>query len=158
MLLGCTRYADLQQECSADDQDLYAADILYIATLGISKAATIFLIARLTRLKSHILACHVIAGLVAAWTVASILTVAIRCNKSSPWLSQNNATCLDLVSTHVLRTLLLKSQFSRWATVEAIGMALEVTMLGLATHIILHLQMPMTRKLKGIFAFTTRLP
>jgi hypothetical protein len=46
----------------------------------------------------------------------------------------------------------------RWVAIEVISLVIEIFVLALATYIILGLQMPLTKKFKGIFAFMTRLP
>jgi phage shock protein PspC (stress-responsive transcriptional regulator) len=46
----------------------------------------------------------------------------------------------------------------RWVGIEVVSLTIEIFILGLATYIILMLQMPMKAKSKGIFAFMTRLP
>jgi hypothetical protein len=78
-------------------QALYAADILYILSIGSSKGATVFLTYRLTKTKEHILASYALAVFVTLWTVASVFVVAIRDNHSQPWLNRNDETQGDLV-------------------------------------------------------------
>jgi hypothetical protein len=57
----------------------------------------VFLTYRLTKTKEHILASYALAGFVGLWTIASILVVAIRDNRSEPWLNRNDETQGDLV-------------------------------------------------------------
>lgn len=67
----------------------------------------VLLIRRLTPARQHHIACHVLAGLASIWAVASLFTVAIRCNTSAPWLSWNTEQCPDLVC------IVLKSKHPR---------------------------------------------
>ena len=50
------------------------------------------------------------------------------------------------------------AQLARWVGIEVVSLVIEVLILGLATYIILMLQMSMRSKCKVIFAFMTRLP
>ena len=74
----------------------YAGDILFIVTLCLSKCSVILLLAGLTRDVNHSTACKVILGISAAWGVASVFTLALRCELNHPWLTIN-AHCTHLV-------------------------------------------------------------
>ena len=79
---------------------MYSADLLYILALWTSKSAMLLVIRRITRRTGkHRISCYIIGGfvLVSIWAVASLFTVAIRCDTSAPWSSRNTNQCSDLV-------------------------------------------------------------
>ena len=78
-------------------QAIYAADILYILTLWLSKGATILLTERLTRVRQHRLVCYALGGFVSLWAMVSVFVIAIRDNKSEPWLDRSTKECPSLV-------------------------------------------------------------
>lgn len=74
----------------------YAADILLIITLCLSKCSVILLLKGLTRNTDHYKACKMILGLSAIWGVASVFAIALRCELSHPWLTLDGH-CTNLV-------------------------------------------------------------
>lgn len=81
-------------------QSLFAADLLYIICMGVSKIATAYFLGHLSREKRQNLIGHTLAGLAAAWTIASVLAVALRQPLSAPYLTvgPNVRTCQWLAS------------------------------------------------------------
>ncbi|KAL3459002.1 hypothetical protein BJX64DRAFT_291664 [Aspergillus heterothallicus] len=64
----------------------YAAHILVIFVMALSKMSTILLIWKLTPSKSLRLSCGVTAGIVAGWTVFAVLSLSFQCEMPGPWL------------------------------------------------------------------------
>ena len=81
------------------------------------------------------------AWLSGAWTVTSLLVVAIRPPYMSPWLAADGQSTM----------------FSRWIGVEATGLAVEVALWALAIHLVMSLQMQRNRCIFIIAAFGFRL-
>lgn len=77
-------------------QSDYAADLLYIITIYLSKASAVFLFLRLTPNKAHKLFCWSIMGTSTLWVILSLFLVALRCQLSQPWVV--NERCVNLVS------------------------------------------------------------
>jgi hypothetical protein len=74
--------------------------MLYIVAVWLSKASTACLLLRLSPKRHHILASKIDTAIVAVTAVASVLTVALRCNLSHPWLNitSHHGQCAGLVS------------------------------------------------------------
>ncbi|KAI9744980.1 MAG: hypothetical protein M1835_002655 [Candelina submexicana] len=121
----------------------YAGELLYIVAMCLSKLSTSLLVARLTRSAGHLTATRIVAGISIVWGVAAILTIAIRCKYSEPWLVIRNQ-CPDMAA--------------RWIAVGALGLVIEVLLLGLPIYLVWDLQMPMISKVIVVFAFAFRLP
>lgn len=68
-------------------QALYASDILYIVSIGLSRCSTAFFLSSLTRDNRQKIIGVVIATLAATWAVASVFVVALRGDQSHPWLT-----------------------------------------------------------------------
>lgn len=98
-------------------QSDYAADLLYIFTIYLTKASAIFLFLRLTPNKAHKLFCWTIMGTSTVWVVLSVFIVALRCQLSQPWVV--NEHCVNVVNfpaaalTTFLPTPKPKSRVSR---------------------------------------------
>lgn len=77
-------------------QSDYAADLLYIITIYLTKASAVFLFLRLTPNKAHKIFCWTIMGTSTLWVILSIFIVALRCQLSQPWVM--NEHCVNVVS------------------------------------------------------------
>lgn len=77
-------------------QSDYAADLLYIITIYLTKASAVFLFLRLTPNKAHKVFCWTIMGTSTLWVILSIFIVALRCQLSQPWVV--NEHCVNVVS------------------------------------------------------------
>lgn len=77
-------------------QSDYAADLLYIFTIYLTKASAVFLFLRLTPNKAHKLFCWTIMGTSTLWVILSVFIVALRCQLSQPWVV--NEHCVNVVN------------------------------------------------------------
>ncbi|KJK64107.1 hypothetical protein P875_00138546 [Aspergillus parasiticus SU-1] len=64
----------------------YAAHILLIGAMSLSKVSTILLIWKLTPSKSLRRSCAVTAGIVVGWMIFAVLGIALQCEMPGPWL------------------------------------------------------------------------
>jgi hypothetical protein len=64
---------------------LYASQILYILSMGLSKCSTTLFLHNLAQSKKHKVASTVLVALSTAWTVGSCFSIALRGNLSAPW-------------------------------------------------------------------------
>jgi hypothetical protein len=71
----------------AHQQLYYVSTIFLMIGLGLSKLSVVFFLLRLSPARRHKLVFYGVAGVVAAWTVASIFTLALQCNISHPWIT-----------------------------------------------------------------------
>lgn len=66
-------------------QTAYAADVLYIVVLGLSKGSTILFYQRVFP-KPYRRMVYALVSATATWTIVSVLLLAVRCNHRYPWL------------------------------------------------------------------------
>ncbi|KAI9701000.1 MAG: hypothetical protein M1836_001668 [Candelina mexicana] len=135
--IKCHAYYDLASKSN------YVGELLYLVAMCLSKLSTSLLVARLTRSAGHLTATRIVSGISIVWGVAAILTIAIRCKYSEPWLIVKNQ-CPDMAA--------------RWIAVGALGLVIEILLLGLPIYLVWDLQMPMISKVIVVFAFAFRLP
>lgn len=67
-------------------KSLFAAEILYILCLGVSRFNTAHFLGRLSRERRQRTIGRALSSLTVAWIVASVFAIALRGNLSSPWL------------------------------------------------------------------------
>lgn len=115
-------------------KSLYASQLLYVTAMCLSKVSTALLIARLTRVRKHLLATKLVSAFSGAWGIAAILALALRCNLAHPWSIGDSAQCV--------------SPFTRWIGIETVDMLIELAIFGLAVFLVWGLQM--SRKLKFV--------
>lgn len=75
----------------------YAADLLFIIALAISKLSVIFFLARLTPNKTYLRFCTAVGALCGAWGVGGVLSLALKCDLAEPWITIGEK-CTNLVS------------------------------------------------------------
>ena len=64
----------------------FTSNIFFVLALGLSKLSVVFLLIRITVVKEQRFVFHIVAGLIAAWTVGSTFAVALQCNLGHPWI------------------------------------------------------------------------
>ena len=64
---------------------MYASQVLYILSMGLSRCSTTLFLHNLAQSKKHTTASIVIVALSVAWTVGSCFSIALRGNLSAPW-------------------------------------------------------------------------
>jgi hypothetical protein len=119
-----------------------ASTIFYLFTLALTKASVAFLLARMTRDKSHLRACRATAIASAAWLVLSILVVFPGCG-IHPWRGAD-ARC--------------SNQYPRWIFVAITDVFTDLALLGLPLYLVWSLQTTVRRKAVVVFAFAFRIP
>lgn len=77
----------------------YAAHILLVVVLSLSKMSTILLVWKLTPSKSLRRSCAVAAGIVVGWSIFAVLSIAFQCQFPGPWL-YSPERCAGQVSIH----------------------------------------------------------
>lgn len=60
-------------------QGIYAANLLFLAGHGAAKISICLLLKRLGRQRKYLLCARILVGMVTAWSIASILAVALSC-------------------------------------------------------------------------------
>lgn len=125
-------------------QYIYAADIFYVLGIAISKSGALPLVQGLTPVRAHILACRVLGGFVACWTIVSLILVAIRCHASTAYMDLGQDQCSSL--------------YTRWVAIESLSIVIELAIFALSISIVWIVKLAWSAKAKVIFAFSTRLP
>ncbi|KAJ3485916.1 hypothetical protein NLG97_g6722 [Lecanicillium saksenae] len=120
---------------------LYLAHILYVISFGLCRAASATFIAYISHSGPHIKPAQVVAIVTVVWTVASTLAIGIRGNLAHPW------TVLDGSS----------AMFIRWIAIEVTGIVIELTLWGMAAHLVWGIQLKVSKRIMIICAFGTRL-
>ena len=77
----------------------YAAHLLLIVALSLSKMSTILLIWKLTPSKSLRRSCAIAAGIVVGWSIFAVFGIAFQCEMPGPWL-YSPERCAGEVSIH----------------------------------------------------------
>ena len=66
-------------------QTLYAADILYVVSVGLSKCSAALFLGSLTSSTKQRMVGRIVAFVCACWTIGSGLVVALRGDITKPW-------------------------------------------------------------------------
>jgi hypothetical protein len=84
--LGRHQYRLSEGDVQAWSKFAFAAHILLIVVLALSKMSTILLVWKLTPSKSLRRSCAITAGIVIAWSIFAVLSIAFQCGLPDPWL------------------------------------------------------------------------
>ncbi|KAJ2973386.1 hypothetical protein NQ176_g6639 [Zarea fungicola] len=122
----------------------FASTLMYIAAICPAKASMSLLISRVSRQAAgrHSIATNTVTGLIFAWGISSIFTVAFQCGSSRPW---------DIVNGHCTGV------FQRWITIESLSVVLEVLISALAFSLVLGFDMAFRTKFIVVAAFSAQL-
>lgn len=88
--------------------------IFYILAIAAAKGSALFFIKRLVASKLHRLVISALSVLLAIWSIASVLSTALRCGLPHPW-DRAEGECLDMVSCpchhDYTRELMVRTRF-----------------------------------------------
>ncbi|KAL4948129.1 hypothetical protein BDW69DRAFT_177026 [Aspergillus filifer] len=119
----------------------YAADILSIVALGLSKISTsLFYGSLFSQLKRWVIQTILASAII--WTTLSILLVSIRCS-SDPWYDTTAARCDGLLA--------------RWQTVTALDIVTEVFLIVYTAWAIHNVRIPFRKKVMVFLALGCRI-
>jgi hypothetical protein len=68
---------------------MYTSELSYVVTIGLTRIATGLFIGNLTRHRPQVRMAHILSGVAAVWTTASLFVVALRGDLSKPWATLN---------------------------------------------------------------------
>ncbi|KAK0100697.1 hypothetical protein ONS95_007149 [Cadophora gregata] len=122
----------------------YAADLLYLLTIFLSKCSVASIYLRLTPGRGHFIAVKTILIGMTAWILMGIFVVGLRCHPAEPWLDVTNAICPHL--------------YTRWAVIGALDMISELALFCMSIYLIWRVRMSLRSKLTVVGAFSCRLP
>ncbi|THW11834.1 hypothetical protein D6C98_02115 [Aureobasidium pullulans] len=120
-----------------------ASICLFIIANALSKCSVIFFMKRLfsTDNRTARILCNSLLGLVAVWTLASILALTITCGPSTKFALQDRCS----------------GQITRWSLVATFDSLFEIAIFLLSILLVVPLQMTREIKLSVVFAFSFRL-
>ncbi|KAJ5109251.1 hypothetical protein N7456_005926 [Penicillium angulare] len=126
-------------------EGLYAANLVFIAGYGAAKLSVCLLLKRLGRQTWYLWCSKALVGVVALWTVASFLAVALSCHpKYSLKSSDISQHCSNLGTA--------------WKAITAFDVIIEVLTFVVSIILVWGVQMRWKEKGMVIFAFGTRTP
>lgn len=139
----------------------FAAHILFIFVLALSKISTILLVWKLTPSQSLRRSCAVTAGIVCGWSVLAVLSIAFQCGLPDPWLYSPNR-CAGEVSVHqgVRLQLTVSSNFNQGALLYPIAVfniLTEVIIVIQPFMMMRNVQMAWDKRVKILCSFSSRI-
>ncbi|KAF2124995.1 hypothetical protein P153DRAFT_379080 [Dothidotthia symphoricarpi CBS 119687] len=120
----------------------YANKLLYIATLAFAKLSIISLLMILTASKLHRNIGLGMLGFIALWGVISEFATAFQCGELEPWRFIDQDSCLDLTAF--------------WRGTGILNMLTDLALIVYPIHVIIMLQMSMTKKITILTLFGAR--
>ncbi|OAQ60790.1 hypothetical protein VFPPC_16769 [Pochonia chlamydosporia 170] len=120
---------------------LYAAQQFYILAMGFCRISTALFLVRLAYPGPQVKPSYIMAGISGAWTMASMLTVALRGNLHSPWTTVDGTGPLH----------------ARWIAVEVTGLVIEFLLLMLSIKLVNGLHLNAQKRLVVLSVFSVRL-
>ncbi|CAF3605724.1 unnamed protein product [Fusarium graminearum] len=116
------------------------SDVLFFITLGLSKLSATSTIWTMSPLSSKkILPIQILIG---GWAISAVLVRSFACSLSNPW-DYLNGRCINMVAF--------------WIYADAINITTDLLITALTLGILVHLQMPIGRKLMVIGVFGSRI-
>lgn len=139
-----------------------ANSILFILAIALTKLSVVFFVKRLLtqELRKAWWFAHIVMGLTAAWTIASVLLVSVGCSPQNAVYEPQTCTgmvCEPDTYTHNY-TLLTVIQTARWTVVIGTDALLELSYVALSVALVVPLQMSNYIKVTVVAAFAFRLP
>ncbi|KAL4805350.1 hypothetical protein BDV18DRAFT_18323 [Aspergillus unguis] len=145
--LGWGRRSDLEFDESSGGRWMqmlkvgYAADILSIVALGLSKISTcLFYEALFSQLQKTLI--RVLLAVSVVWTILSIILVAVRCT-SRPWLDFTTQLCNGL--------------FPRWQAITGLDITTEALLIVYSAWAIHNVRIPLKKQLMVFLALGCRI-
>ena len=139
-------------------QMYYASNFFWLLAIGLSKISVICLLHRITRVQQHRRIFNGVMSFIAAWTIASIVSIALQCNLGHPWTIVNEK-CPKIVRLAPCEfrylAILTYSQLQRWQAFCIVDIIEEVTIVGLVVLLVFSLQTSVSSKatVVGVFSF-----
>ncbi|CAI6335550.1 unnamed protein product [Periconia digitata] len=121
----------------------FAADLLYLFTLFLSKCSVSFLFLYLTPGRAHVRAIWTTITASVVWVITAVILEAVRCHPKHPW-TDDTSTCTNF--------------FARWVVIAVLDAIIELALVGVSIYIVSDLQMALKSKLIVVGAFSWRVP
>ncbi|KAJ5164763.1 uncharacterized protein N7500_006593 [Penicillium coprophilum] len=140
--LGRSEDENLLSDAIRAGKGIYAANLLFLAGHGAAKISVCLLLKQLGRQKSYLLCSKILLGMMVAWTLASIVAVALSCFPQYQLTMTQHCSNINLA----------------WKIITAFDVTTEVLTFGLCVLLVWGIQMRWKQKWTVIFAFGTRFP
>ncbi|PSN71748.1 hypothetical protein BS50DRAFT_672683 [Corynespora cassiicola Philippines] len=121
---------------------MYAATIMYVLTVGLSKIAITIFLLRLACRSFHRIAVRALGLVIISWTIAITAGVVFQCKLPNPW-ALFTGKCIPMLPF--------------WATASAVDMFTDLAMITIPIHILWHLQLENRKKRIVITLFSIRI-
>lgn len=119
----------------------YAWNVLYIMAMALGKVSTLTLLLALSPNKTYRIPMLVLGGLIALWTVASVISSAFQCSMPHPYLI-TTGKCFG--------------QVGFWDAVGVVDIVSDTALMTLPIWLVYNLQLPVQKKIAVCFAFSFR--
>ncbi|KAK4574440.1 hypothetical protein LTR86_001281 [Recurvomyces mirabilis] len=120
----------------------FSSQLLYVASIGLSKCSTAAFIGSLTRDKRQKRVSYLVTAVMAVWTLASVLALAILGDAFEHIADDSEAVA---------------TVYQRWLGIEVSGAVLEIVLWTYSITLVWGLSMPLGRRLKVVAVFGGRL-
>lgn len=135
-LVSVKNQASIQQMC-------YTSFVLFVISVGLSKASVVVLLGSLTPDQKHKKIFRSVIGLIVIWTIASTFAVALQCNLAHPWKTIGER-CDNI--------------FLRWQIISSFDIIFELAFVFLSVYLVWSLRTSKSNKTIVVVAFGFRLP
>lgn len=139
----------------------YTSNLFFLMAIGLSKISVVCFLYRISRVLKHRRVFNIAMALIVAWTIGSLLAIALQCDLRHPWISVDEE-CPGIVrlapeiDVRRLR-ILTEYQRRRWEIICALDIASEVAIVGLVVFLVSGLQTAMSSKATVVAIFSARL-
>ena len=123
-------------------QNAYAADILYVLTLALTKASVLLYLQSLTPVREQRVANYALGGVNGLWAFSSILVYVFRCGLPDAW-DFIDGKCIDLVAF--------------WIYFDNMNILTDLALIAMPFWILGSLQMRARRKAIILICFSARI-
>ncbi|KAK4549173.1 hypothetical protein LTR36_007631 [Oleoguttula mirabilis] len=123
-------------------QKYYTSNLIFIVALGFSKVSLLLFLRRLTPVSLQRRVILALLGLIAAWTMGSVLAAALQCELSQPWIIVGQKC---------------SGWFLRWEILEIFASLIEVAICLMAVWLVWNLHTGLDKKVVVVLAFSFRL-
>ncbi|OCK74153.1 hypothetical protein K432DRAFT_410102 [Lepidopterella palustris CBS 459.81] len=131
-----------QTEIDTLQKEVYAATILYVLTVAVSKLSIMIFFTRLAVAQTHKTIVLILTAVIGSWSIAAVFGVAFQCPTPTPW-NVFSGQCVSLLSF--------------WIGISVVDIITDVVMIALPVNIVWSLQMSPGKKIIVIFVFSVRL-
>lgn len=139
----------------------YTSNLFFLMAIGFSKISVVCFLHRLSQILKHRLVFNIAMGLIVAWTVGSMLAIALQCDLRHPWISIDEECpgIVCLAPDNDIRRLRILTEYQRrrWEIIGSLDIASEVAIVGLVVFLVSGLRTAMSSKATVVAIFSARL-